>query len=205
MNARGAKRLLLVVGLAACVGAGFVAGRGAFRGAPDEGGTAAAPAVVTAIRDVARLESTRYHVEKVIEVSDEQSHVWGLVQSKDVLLLVAVGEVAAGVDLGKLKDEDVRVDAATRSVAVRLPRAEVFSSALDTKATHVYSRSTDLLADRKETLEGDARRRAEEEMRKAALEEGILERAQTSAERTLRSLLRSLGYEHVAIDWNDRG
>jgi hypothetical protein len=68
----------------------------------------------------------------------------------------------------------------------------------------VYSRSTDLLARRNEQLEGDARRTAEEQMRKAAIDEGILERARTSAERTLGALLRELGYPNVEIDWTER-
>jgi hypothetical protein len=161
--------------------------------------------VITAIRDVARLEATEFHIEKVIEVSEEQSRVWGLVQAKDALLLVAVGDVAAGVDLAKVRDTDVRVDDAAHSVQLRLPSPELFASALDEHATHVYSRATDVLAARNEQLEGAARRAAEEQMRKAAIDAGILDRARTSADRTLRALLHSLGYERVDIDWADRG
>jgi hypothetical protein len=61
-----------------------------------------------------------------------------------------------------------------------------------------------VLAARNEQLEGEARRAAEEQMRKAAIDEGILDRARTSAERTLRALLRPMGYEKVDIDWGDR-
>jgi hypothetical protein len=41
-------------------------------------------------------------------------------------------------------------------------------------------------------------------MRKAAVDRGILERARVSAERTLRALLRSLGYAEVDVTWADR-
>ncbi len=165
----------------------------------------ATPGVITAIRDVARLETTSYHVEKVIQATDVHAHLWGLVQSKDDLLLVAVGDVVAGVDLGKVRDEDVRVDPQAHSVYVRLPPPEVTSSALDQRATHVYSRRTDVLAARNEQLEGDARRHAEDEMRKQALDAGILERARASADRTLRALLGSLGFQKIELDWQDRG
>lgn len=163
------------------------------------------PGVVVAIRDLARLEATSFHIEKVVEASDAQSRLWGFVQAKDALLLVAVGDVVAGVDLGKLRDEDVQVGDGGRSVRVRLPAPEVFSATLDERATHVYSRSTDVLAARNEQLEGAARRSAEEQMRKAAIEGGILERAKTSADATLRALLRSLGYASIDLDWADRG
>jgi len=163
------------------------------------------PGVITAIRDIARLDATSYHVEKVVEVTDEQSRLWGMMRTKDALLLVAVGDVVAGVDLAKVRDEDVVFDDQAHTVHVRLPAPEVTSSALDERATHVYTRHTDVLAARNEQLEGEARREAEEQMRKQAVDAGILERARASADRTLRALLRSLGYREVDLDWADRG
>src|SRR5438067_10683048 len=68
------------------------------------------PNVVLAIRDLARLETASYHMERVVEMSDEQTHLWGTISTKDVILLIAVGDVAAGVDLQKLRDEDVTTD-----------------------------------------------------------------------------------------------
>jgi hypothetical protein len=79
------------------------------------------------------------------------------------------------------------------------------TSTLDEQATRVYRRSTELLAERNEQLEGEARRTAEVQMRKAAVDEGILDRARVGAESTVRALLRPLGYDHVEIDWGDRG
>jgi hypothetical protein len=192
-------------GFVACIAGAFVAGRTAVPDGPvSRFDLRATPGVVTAIRDVARLEATSFHIEKVVEAHDEQSRLWGLIQPKDALLLVAVGDVVAGVDLSRLGDGDVRVDARTRTLRIRLPAPEVTSSTLDERATHVYSRSTDALAERNEQLEGAARRAAEEQMRKAAVDAGILERARASADRTLRALLRSLGYEQVELAWADR-
>jgi hypothetical protein len=188
-----------------CVVVAFLVGR-----ADAPGGDAshvdvrATPGVVTAMRDMARLDATSFHIEKVVEARDEQSRLWGLLQPKDAILLVAVGDVVAGVDLSRLRDEDVRVDATTRSLRVRLPAPEVTSCALDERATHVVARSTDVLAERNEQLEGEARRQAEAQMRKAAIDAGILERARASADRTLRALLQSLGYQQIEIAWSDR-
>jgi hypothetical protein len=182
----------------ACVAAAFFAGRAH---APDAAAEGPAPPVVLAVHDLSRLEATSFHIEKVVEVTDAQSHLWGLVDAKDKVLLVAVGDVVAGVDLAKVRDQDVTVDAAAHTVRMRLPPAEIFSASLDERATHVYARSTDVLAQRNERLEGEARRTAEEQMRRAAVDAGILERARASAEQTLRALLRSMGYELASIDW----
>src|SRR5260221_2530159 len=70
----------------------------------------ASTTVVRSLRDIARLETTSLHVEKVIDVKDRQERLHGLVQGDDALLFIASGEVIVGVDLGKLRDEDVRFD-----------------------------------------------------------------------------------------------
>jgi hypothetical protein len=192
--------------LACAIAVAFFAGRAdAPKAASSRVDLRATPGVITAIREVARLETTEFHVEKVIEISDAQSRLWGFVQAKDALLLVAAGDVVAGVDLEKVRTEDIRIDAPARSIRIRMPAPQIIASALDERATHVYSRSTDMLAERKEGLEGDARRAAEEQMRRAALDAGILDRARVGADRTLRALLRSLGYDEVELDWADRG
>ena len=165
-------RVLVTVGIVAATAAAFFVGRSR---AIDPSAAGTPPAVVTAVRDMARLDATSFHIEKVIEVSDAQSRLWGLVQAKDAILLVAVGDVIAGVDLSKLRDGDVTIEGSTHTARLHLPAAEVTSSTLDARATHVYSRTTDVLADRNEQLEGEARRQAEAQMRQAAIDAGILD------------------------------
>ncbi len=159
------------------------------------------PDVILAMRDLSRLESATFHMEKVVELTDEQSALFGLVQAKDQILLVAVGDVVAGVDMAKLGDGDVQVDAASGTVRVVLPAPEVLSTAIDEKQTHVYGRSTDLLATRKEELETLARKEAAGQIERGAREGGILDRARASAERTVRALMLSLGFRKVVVEW----
>src|SRR5690348_6161169 len=49
----------------------------------------ATPAVVGAVRSLARLESVSFHMERVIDVRDRQAHLFGLFESEDAVLLVA--------------------------------------------------------------------------------------------------------------------
>ncbi len=158
------------------------------------------PNVVTAVRDLARLESAEYHVERVLDLRDKQSRFFGLVEAEDALLLVATGTVTAGVDLSKLGDDAVTVDPKTKTAKIRLPKAEILGSKLDNDHTYVHSRSTDVLARRKESLETKARQEAEKSIVEAARQNGILARAQKNAERTVESLVRSLGYDHVTVE-----
>src|SRR4051794_32143319 len=89
------------------------------------------PDVLVAVRDLARLESASFHMERVIDLSDKQSKMWGLISTEDAILLVAVAEVTAGIDLSKLTAADVVVDPVGRSARIHLPAPEVLHAALD--------------------------------------------------------------------------
>ncbi len=186
----------------------LAAGIGVGRYAPAwlEAGTAArrSPDVVSQVRELARLEGVSYHIERVVDLKDEQQRVFGLVSAGDAILLVASGDVVAGVDLGKLGPGDVVAAADGRSVRIRLPPAEVFSARLDNAHTYVHSRKTDLLAERQESLETRARQAAEQTLRDAAEDAGILKRAEESVARTVKTLVRSLGFDEVHVEHGSR-
>jgi len=161
------------------------------------------PSVVVAVRDLARLESAEYHVERVIDVRDRQSLLFGLIKTQDAILLVAVGEVSAGVDLADLRDGDVVADPGHGTARITLPPARVLLTRLDNERTWVYSRTTDLLAQRHEDLETRARQEAERTLERSAIESGIIARARTNAENTVAALVHSLGYANVTVTTRD--
>jgi Protein of unknown function (DUF4230) len=159
------------------------------------------PDVVLAVHSLGRLETESYHLERVVDLTDHQTQLFGLVKAKDGILLVAVGDVVAGVDLERLSAGDVDTDWSRRSVTLRLPPPSVFSAKLDEQATRVYSRTTDLLAAHHEDLESRARAEAARTMEKAAVDQGLLDRARADAERAMTGLLRSIGFSDVHIEW----
>jgi hypothetical protein len=159
------------------------------------------PQVITSMRQLALLQTSTFHMERVIDLRDRQSHVFGLVHVEDAILLVAAGDVTAGVDLSTLRDEDVEVDLPAHRVRIVLPPAQILSASLDNQATYVHTRRTDALAKRQETLETRARQEAERTLRDAAIAGGILERARDGAERAVRGLARSLGFESVELSF----
>jgi hypothetical protein len=193
-------RALLAVIAAAAVLIALIAGVAAIRSLfPDPTQIRSTPTVIVAIRDLARLESVAFHEERVIDLRDRQSLLFGLIRTQDAILFVAVGEVTAGVDLAELKDSDVIADRASGKAQVILPPAKVLSTRLDNEHSWVYARTTDVLAQRHEDLETRARQEAERTLEQTALTGGILERARTNAERTVAALVRSLGYTDVTV------
>ena len=155
--------------------------------------------VIMAVHNLARLETLSFHIERVIDLKDTHAHAFGMLTAQDAILLVAAGDVIAGVDLTKLREGDVSVDASTHSVRLRVPPAEIFSVSLDSGRTYVYSRQTSLFTHPANDLEARARREAESAIKRAALDAGILTRAGANAEQTLSALVRSLGYAHVEL------
>ncbi len=193
---------LLALLLAALVGY-FVGERLNAPGPPDaEEVVRPTVSVVTALRDVARLEGAVAHVERVIDLKEKQSRFSGIVTAEDAILLVASGEVTAGVDLSGLGDGAVSVDHAKNRAEVRLPRATIFSRRLDSERTYVHTRSTDVLAKRSESLETRARQEAERTLEQAALETGILRRAEDSVGRTVHALVGGLGFSEVVVTFD---
>ncbi|WP_437753095.1 DUF4230 domain-containing protein [Sorangium sp. So ce1389] len=204
---RAARIALLVVALLASVGFGalVVAPRLRAPAPPDTVVARPSPALVIAIRDLARLETTEVHVEKVVDLADRQSRLFGLVQATDALLLVAVGHVTIGVDLARIGEDDIAMEPETGVARLTLPAPEVFSTRLDEEETYVYTRSTSLLARRNEQLESRARKEATAAIEKAALEGNVMARAKAQAERQITALATQLGAKRVEIRWREVG
>ena len=152
--------------------------------------------VVNEIRTLARLETVQYTVEKVITAESGQGPFGFLFGDK--LLLVAHGVVIAGIDLGKLQASDVRIDA-QGSIFIVIPAAEVFTYTLDNSKTYIYHRDTGPLAPSKKDLETSARQAAEQQIRQAALDDGILPTALTNGKAYLQRFLLSIGLKQVTF------
>jgi hypothetical protein len=149
--------------------------------------------VIRSVQRLARLETVSYHIEKVITAETGQGPLGFLFG--DRVLLVAAGEVIAGIDLGRLSVADVSATSAG-TLFIRLPEAEVFVAALDNEKTYVYDRATGVIGLNPE-LETAARREAERMILEGALEDGIEAQAVANAELFLTTFLKALGFEEV--------
>jgi len=152
--------------------------------------------IINDVRSLARLETIQYSVEKIITADSGQEVLTKLFG--DRLLFVAHGIVIAGVDLNQLETGDLELR--NNILTVDLPDAEVFIATLDNDKSYVYDRQTGILTKGEQDLETLARQAAEEEIRNAALEDGILDQAQLNAEIYLERFLDALGFEEVIFE-----
>jgi hypothetical protein len=153
--------------------------------------------VLLEVQDLSNLETAAYSVEKIITAESGQGPFGFLFG--DRLILVAHGKIIAGVDLSKMEDGDIVVDADGR-VQVTLPPAEILHVYLDNDQSYIYDRDTGFIG-MNPALESEARRAAEREILNAAVEDGILDIAQENAEAYIGRFILSLGFK--AVDFTE--
>jgi len=118
----------------------------------------------------------------------------------DRVLLLVHGDSVAGIDLGQTKPQDVRIDAGGRGIHVTLPAAQIFSTTLDDRRTHVIVRTTGQILPADQALEPETRARAQDQLQQSAQADGILDAARKNARTTVAALLTSLGFEQVDVN-----
>jgi hypothetical protein len=148
---------------------------------------------INEIRALARLETIQYSVEKVITGETGGGTFASLFGDK--ILFVGHGTVIAGIDMEKLTPEAMRYENGV--LTVQLPPTEIFIATLDNEKSYVYDRQTGVLTRPDPNLETLVRQKAEEEILKAALEDGILEQARVNAEAYLFKFFAALGFPNT--------
>ncbi len=184
--------LLVVVSLAAGVGLALVIWNPTDPGEGD---------ALLGIRQLNELTTVEYTAQVLVTV-EEDAEIGPVTIPEflkgEKLLLVAVGEVEAGVDLDMLGPEDVRV--VGKTVMIDLPEARILGSSLDEDRTRLYDRDRGLLTSGNDELIEEGRRKAEDRVVEIAQENDILDKAQENAEVSIRTLMTSSGYERVVFE-----
>lgn len=161
----------------------------------------APPAVLASVEQLARLEGARFHLERVVELTQSQQRLWGLVETSERILLVAGADFVAGVDLSRLGADAVELGPEPGAVQLRLPPIELLGAHLDESRTYVFARDSGILARPDPQLEGRVRRRALTLLSAAAKDAALTRQAQRGVENALRLLLKPLGYDRPRFTW----
>jgi hypothetical protein len=160
--------------------------------------TTTGPVVVEGIQDLDQLATVRWR-ESVIVTRESGGTELEQFLAGEKVLLVAAGDVEAGVNLADLGRDYVRVERET--VTIQLPEPEILSVSLDEDETRVYYRDFGLLNIRPDDdLAEQARSAAVEKIEQAAREENILENAERNAEDSIRAFVTTLGFEEVRFE-----
>lgn len=157
--------------------------------------TSTGPVVVEGIQELDQLATVRW-TESVPVTKESGGDIWERVFNGEKVLVIATGNVEAGVDLGDIHKDDVRV--AGDTVTIDLPEPEILSASLDEEKTRVYDRDMSPLNVRPDDdLVEEARLLAVGKIKDAARENEILDSAEQNAEDSIRAFVTTLGFEEV--------
>jgi len=198
---------VLLVTLAA-VGFGLVLGLKTLRpGNPLQEKTVdrSSPALLKSLTDLAELHAAEGRYQVLVDVEKDTRFVPSIVKGNRTVYS-ATGSVDALVDMSAVGPGSVRVEGST--VHVTVPAIRLAEPALDLGESRVLSRDRGLL-DRIGSAVGDERNPdqqllllAEGKVGRAASEDTKLrERAEANARTTIASLIRSLGFTDVTIEF----
>ena len=157
--------------------------------------TTTGPVVVEGIQELDQLATVRW-TESVLITRETGGNILDRLFSGEKVIVIATGEVEAGVDLGDIDKDQVSVNG--DSVTIDLPEPEILSASLDEERTRVYDRDFSPLNVRPDDdLVEKARLRAVEKIEDAARENKILATAERNAEDGIRAFVTTLGFDEV--------
>ncbi len=145
--------------------------------------------ILDRIQALSQLTTTRYSYSNILTTERELPPILsGLYGER--LIMVAVGEVNAGIELSQITVDDLTT--AGDTLIIRLPPAQLQDCFFNEQASYVISRDTGLFARPLPDMDERARRYALEQFRDRSLEEGILADAQAQAEIAIHELVSGL-------------
>ena len=145
--------------------------------------------VVHEVQSLSDLVTVKFVLNKVVVLEDVKWY------GENRVLLLAQGVVKAGIDLKRLKPEDVSFSG--RKITLRLPPAEITDAYLDDAASQVIDHTTGLLRAFDKNLEQTARQNAVDDIARAARHAGILEEADQRGREELQNFFKRAGFASV--------
>lgn len=156
------------------------------------------PSVIIEIRNLQRLETTSFTIEKVIDAGTTNTNVFSQFLFGDKILLIAHGQVIAGFDFSQVSEKDITISG--KNIHVNLPPPQILVTSLDNSQTRVYDRQRGILTSGQKDLESEARTAAEKSIKDAACTGGILQQATDSGRKQITALLYGFGFTTVTLE-----
>ena len=167
------------------------------------------PAVLKSIQDLQEYHAATGNFQQIVDLH----HDTGLPDKLlgDRTLFVAVGSVDALVDFGQVGKGGVQVSDDRHAATITLPRPQLSDPQIDVGRSYVYDQDRGLF-NQIGSLFGDdtdSQREvyvlAEQKIRVAAQNgSGLVPRAEDNTRKMLQSLLRSLGFTRVVVNFEPR-
>lgn len=157
--------------------------------------------IVVGWKELGYLTTVQYTLQTVVEVEREKVII-GPISSKDKVLLLAVGNVQAGIDVSHLSENNVTINGT--SARLTLPRAQITSVELLPNETKIYDSNRGWFQSDYAGIEVEALNEARRQLEGWAINRvDIYDQAETLARLQLTDFLRQLGFEEIDITFEN--
>lgn len=157
--------------------------------------------VITQIRNIGRLETVSYTLEKVIPYDQDSNSIWRFLGNHTKLFIVH-GEVIAGFDLTLLSKDNVKIQGT--AITINLPPPQILETNLDEAQTRTYDVTQGPLGLFPEGLDSNTELQilaaAKISLKDDACKGDILPKASDNARQQFTSFLIELGFKTVTIN-----
>jgi hypothetical protein len=156
--------------------------------------TIQATTVLDRIQSLSEVMTTRYNYSSLVNSERDMPGILSGLYG-DRLLMVAVGQVNAGIDVKRINVTQDKAGAMT----IQLPPPQLFSCFLDEKASYVISRDTGIFARPAPNLDQEARRFAVAQFRDLAVKADIYSEVQNRAKTLITDFVESIGVKNATV------
>lgn len=152
--------------------------------------------ILQKVEDLGKLELVKYQFKEITELEQLSKKYFKIFQlgPDSKIALITTGEAVGCIDLTRMNDDDIFID--EDAIIVTLPKPELCYYKIDLQKSRIYSLETNPLLDEKKFIE-EAYRSAEDQIRQAALNAGILYQTEENAEKVLRPLFEEISGKKV--------
>jgi hypothetical protein len=164
------------------------------------------PAVLKSITALSRYEAASGNYQVVVDLSTHTSFLPSFIAGSQTLF-IGDGSVIAYVNFGGLKGGALTMNAARTAVTVRLPAARLEPAALNVSQSYVYAEQQGLINRVTSFFSGNPNSQqavyvaAQRKIENAAVHSGLTADAERNTRVMLTSMLGSLGFKHVTVDF----
>ncbi|MDX5480927.1 MAG: DUF4230 domain-containing protein [Hymenobacteraceae bacterium] len=148
--------------------------------------------VLTSVEELGKMELVRYNFKDVVEY---EKNVSRFIPNSKIVLIVS-GEAVGCVDFSRITQADIQFQGDSL-VQIGIPEPEICYYKVDHSKSKVFSKENTYFQDAE--LVEQSYKYAEQNVKKAALNSGILRQTQVNAEKVLKPMLEEITGRRVVL------
>jgi hypothetical protein len=164
------------------------------------------PVLLTSIQQLSRYEAASGNFQVVVDISSGSSFLPGFLVGSDTMF-IGVGTDNAFVDFSHLKGNAVQISPDRTSATITLGHAQLEAANLNVHDSYVYAQQQGVFTKVNQFLSGNPNSQqavyelAQKQIRSAAGKSQLVADAERNTKTMLTSLLQSLGFRSITVNF----